>query len=297
MEVSQFNTTNIRNNMKTQPSITFLGPIGATFSHDAYNILSGIYGAPAVTAENYVEAKTNRDVLRLIEKHGGYGAIAMETLAEGRVAEPVESFIELLKSAECRFHIVGSIQMKLHFCLMARDGAVIEGIIAHPKALGACKGKIKLPIMEAISNGEAARLVAESEEHRNHAALGPCSAAEKYGLKILDEAFEDKEAVTTFFLIAPQDHPIAVGEKNRALIVYKTPHKPGALVDSLIPFKTEGLNLIQIHSVHIGGGVYHFAIEVEVKGNEMDKWQRAVESFESCVEKHFTFGPFEVLSK
>ncbi len=151
--------------------------------------------------------------------------------------------------------------------------------------------------MSADSNGEAARLVAESEEHKNHAALGPRSAAEKYGLEILDKAFEGKEAITTFFLLTPKDHKVVVGKKNRALIVYKTLHKPGALVDSLIPFKTEGLNLIQIHSVYIESGVYHFAIEIEVGENEMDKWQRAMKIFESCVEKHFTFGPFEVLSR
>ncbi len=179
--------------------ITFLGPIGATFSHDAYTALAGIYGAPAVTNENYVEAKNNGEVLRLIAEHGGYGAISMETLAEGRVAEPVESFIELLKGDDCKFHIVGAIQMKLHFCLMAREGTEIEGIIAHPKALGACKGKIKWPTVNAASNGEAARLVAESAEHSTYAALGPRSAAEKYGLKVLAEAFEDQEAVTTFF--------------------------------------------------------------------------------------------------
>ncbi len=122
-------------------------------------------------------------------------------------------------------------------------------------------------------------------------------AAEKYGLKVLAEAFEDQEAVTTFFLIAPKEHKVAIGKKNRALIVYKVLHKPGSLVDSLIPFKTEGLNMIQIHSVHAGNGVYHFAIEVEVKENEMGQWQKAMKDFERCVEKHFTFGPFEVLSR
>jgi prephenate dehydratase len=284
-------TTNHMNKHK----ITFLGPIGATFSHDAYNALAGIYGAPAVTNENYVEAKNNGEILRLIAKHGGYGAIAMETLAEGRVAEPVEAFIETLQYDECTFHIVGAVQMKLHFCLMAREGSEMCGIIAHPKSLGACKGKIQWPTASAPSNGEAARLVATSEDHKSYAALGPRSAAEKYDLKILDEAFEDKEAITTFFLIAPKDHTVAVGKKNRALIVYKVLHKPGSLVDSLIPFKTEGLNMIQIHSVHAGNGVYHFAIEVEVGENEMDKWTRAMKVFESSVEKHFTFGPFEVL--
>lgn len=286
--------------MKT-PHITFLGPIGATFSHDAYTALAEIYGAPVVTGDNYIEARNNGEVLRLIAKHGGYGVIAMETYMKGRVNVTVEAFIELLQSDECTFHVVGAIQMKIHFCLMTRkDNTGITSIVAHTEASGPCSGpasRMGLPIVSVDSNGEAARLVAESEEHKSYAALGPRSAAEKYGLEVLNDAFEDKEAITTFFLIAPKEHKVVIGKKNRALIAYKTPHKPGALVDSLIPFKTEGLNILEIHSVYAGNGVYHFAIEVEVGENEMENWHKAMESFESCVEKHFTFGPFEVLSR
>lgn len=292
-------------NMKTS-NITFLGPVGATFSHDAYNVLAKMYGAPSATEQNCIPASTNGEVLKMICAHGGYGAIAMETLAEGRVAEPLESFIALLKTYEdmsaCPIRIVGAVKIKLHFCLMVRndvDENAITAIVAHPKALGACKGnieKIDKPTRDASSNGEAARLVAESAEYATCAALGPRSAAEKYGLKILNETFEDKEAITTFFLVAPAEHEVAVGKKNRALIVYKVPHQPGALVRSLLPFEAEGLNLIQIHSVHAGNHTYNFAIEIEVNEGELPAWQRAMQSFELCAEKHLVFGPFAVLS-
>ena len=292
-------------NMKTN-KITFLGPVGATFSHDAYNVLAKIYGAPSATEQNCIPASTNGEVLKMICAHGGYGAIAMETLAEGRVAEPLESFIALLKTYEdmsaCPIRIAGAVKMKLHFCLMVRqdvDENAITAIVAHPKALGACKGNIEKtgrPSKDASSNGEAARLVAEDEAYKTCAALGPRSAAEKYGLKILNDAFEDKEAVTTFFLVTPAEHKVSIREKNRSLIVYKVLHQPGALVRSLLPFEAEGLNLIQIHSVHARNGSYHFAIEIEVGKDQLPAWQRALQSFENCTEKHLAFGPFAVLS-
>jgi prephenate dehydratase len=291
--------------MKTH-NITFLGPVGATFSHDAYNTLATMYRAPSATEQNCIPASTNGEVLKMICEHGGYGAIAMETLAEGRVAEPLESFIALLKDYEelsaCPIHIAGSVQMKLHFCLMVRqdvDENAITAIVAHPKALGACKGNIEKtgrPTKDAPSNGEAARLVAEDEVYKTCAALGPRSAAEKYGLKILNDAFEDKEAITTFFLVTPAEHEAAIGKKNRALIVYKVPHQPGALVRSLLPFEAGGLNLIQIHSVHAGNHTYNFAIEIEVNEGDLSAWERAMRSFESCADKHLVFGPFTVLS-
>jgi|GEM_PF-956184 len=287
--------------------VTFLGPIGATFSHDAYNVLTEIYGTPKVTEMNYVPATSNGEVLKLVRQYSGYGAIAMETLAEGRVAEPLESFIELLASytkiEDCPLRIVGAIQLKIHFCLMVRQNiseSTITKIIAHQKALGACKERIAktmLPTADAPSNGEAARRVAESEEYAICAALGPKSAADKYGLRILHETFEDREAITTFFLIAPKTHMVSIGKENRVLIVFKVPHKPGALVKSLQPFEQENLNLIQIHSVHAGNHTYNFAIEIEVKENELEALGRAMKVFSEHVEVYLSFGPFEVFSR
>lgn len=288
-------------------SITFLGPLGATFSHDAYTSLAEIYGTPNTNSTNYVPASSNAEVLRLIEAHGGYGAIAMETLAEGRVDEPFESFIHLLDTHSsidtCPIRIAAAIRLKLHFCLMTRSDIStndITGVIAHPKALGACKNRIagmKLPTISTSSNGEAARLVAQTEEYRNYAALAPQSAAEKYGLKIHSPCFEDDEAITTFFLITPDSHQVSVGKENRVLIVFKVPHSPGALVKSLVPFHEEGLNLILIHSIHCGNGTYNFAIEIEAREDELGSLDRAMKKFNDHVQTYLSFGPFEVISK
>src|ERR1035437_1017019 len=292
-------------------NITFLGPVGATFSHDAYTILAEIYGAPKAIIEgeqaNCIPASSNGEVLKLILEHGGYGAIAMETFAKGRVTETLETFIDLLKfyksTDTCPLRVIAAIKMKIHFCLMMRKGIPLDSVsklIMHSKSADPCKGHISSlgkPVKMVTSNGEAARLVAENDEHVTCAALGPRSAAEKYGLQILDEAFEDGEAVTTFFLLGPKEHKVSVGKENRALIVFKAPHKPGGLVRSLIPFEQEGLNLIQIHSVHVGNHTYNFAIEVEVSESQLGSFEKAMKSFGNHVEEFISFGPFEVLER
>ena len=288
-------------------NITFLGPIGATFSHDAYDMLANIYGAPETKDRLCVPAASNSEVLQKIIGHGGYGAIAMETLAQGRVSEPLESFIELLRkhpvNEACPIQVMGAMRMKIHFCLMVRQNmqeSAIDKVVAHPKALGPCKAgleRLNVPIESVSSNGEAARLVAEDPRYANSAALGPASAAKKYGLKVLDEAFEDDEAVTTFFLIGPKGSRVSVGDNNRILIVFKLSHVPGSLVRSLLPFEQNGLNLIQIHSVHTGNHSYDFAIEIEVSKTKLDDLEKAMKSFKKYVKAHLTFGPFEVISK
>jgi len=290
--------------------ITFLGPIGATFSHVAYDILADIYDTPAVAASaletNCVPVTANGKILETIISHGGYGTIAMETLAEGRVGEPVESFIDLLRKYDgenCPIRVIGAVGMELHFCLMAKPGVSLDtakGIIAHPKSLGACRQKVlatKLSTTEVSSNGEAARLVAESADHSLHLALGPISAAEKYGLQILDSAFEDERAVTTFFLLAPNSCTVSVGEKNRVLVVCEVPHRPRGLVDTLLPFSDRGINFIHTHSVHVRNGTYHFALEAVISENQRGALEEALADFKKVCPRYLVFGPFEVVER
>jgi prephenate dehydratase len=294
--------------------ITFLGPVGATFSHDAYNILAKIYGAPKAIVEgegaNCIPASSNGEVLKLTLEHGSYGSIAMETLAEGRVAEPLESFIDLLKiykkTSECPLQIIGAVRLRLHFCFMARQEMLLtpirsfSGIVCHPKSIGPCKSNIglaRLATKLVDSNGEAARLVAENIEYATWGALGPESAAKKFGLRILHPLFDDGKAITTFFLLGPKEHKVSVGRENRVLIVFAAPHKPGGLVRSLVPFEQEGLNLIQIHSVHVGNHTYNFAIEVEVGENQLQSFESAMKNFGDHIEEYIAFGPFEVLER
>jgi prephenate dehydratase len=279
----------------------FLGPYGATFSHDAYTKLARTYGALPATEFNYLEATTNSKILDLAVANESYATIAMETRAGGRVAEPVESFIKLLHRP-CPIHVIGALSMKIGFCLMGKVTSVFEGrkILAHPKALEACRQSIEIcdrPTIETSSNGEAARLVSEDPSYADCLALAPASAAEKYGLTIFNSKFEYTEAATTFFLIGPKSHPVKVGKKNRVLIVYKVPHEPGALVKSLLPFDEQGLNLIQIHSVHAGNCTYNFAIELDVDETQLEAFAQAKQKFDAFVDTHLCFGPFEVLSE
>ena len=286
--------------------ITFLGPVGATFSHQAYAMLAKIYGAPKDDAHLLVPAHSNAEIVSMIIAHGGYGSIAMETRAEGRVAEPLESFIDLLSKyqdeQQCPIQIIGAYKMKLNFALMVRDGMSreqIKGIIAHPKALGACKQHIQamnISTATSPSNGTAAQDVSSNPVYAEYGALGPISAAHKYGLTAIDHSFEDQEAITTFFLLGNKTYKIILGAEQRCLIVFKTHHVAGAIVDALIPFKQAGINLIQIHSVHAGNGTYGFAVETECPKSQVGALMESLKDFRKNVQQSIVLGPFPVVS-
>jgi prephenate dehydratase len=292
----------------TSKKVTFLGPVGTTFSHDAYDRLAVKYGTPQdKSGSSYVPAPINGDVINMVIDHGGYGAIAMETRAGGRVTEPLESFIDLLKRYEnnqqCPVHIAGATKLNIHFCLMVRKGMTLKKvskIVAHAKGLDACKERIAVlgvNTQAVSSNGEAARMIAEMDEYANCAALGPKSAARHYGLEVLEEGFEDAKAVTTFFLLTPTDHPVSIGQDNRMLVVFRIPHRPRSLVNAILPIADEQLNMIQIHSMHVGDGVYDFVMEFDVSRGQMASVDRAMARFEMCAERFLTFGPFEVIEE
>lgn len=291
-------------------NVTFLGPAGATFSNMAYDILATMYGAPPVhtgSAGNYVPATVNDHILEKVLEHGGYGAIATETLAECRVRESIESFVELAKSygssEKCPIQVHGALQLTLNFALMARVGVCVSPgmkLVAHPKAIGACKGRIdslQLQPEQTSSNGEAARLVAEDPAYAEACALGPISAAKKYGLQIIEKAFEDHVAVTTFFLVGPRSRPVVTGKKNRVLIVFTLNDRPGALGHALIGFSAARLNMIQIHSMQCGNRQYLFIIELEVSDKELSLYEEILAMFAYEVKSHICFGPFEVRSQ
>lgn len=284
-------------------TIVFLGPAGATFSYEAYKKLSKIYRAPNIEERGpTISALSNETILPwfLPGTSDLYGVIAMETKAQGKVVEPIESFINLLNKPDCPVLVLGAIKMHLHFALMARPGMKkekLENLLAHPKALGACAKKIRalgLSTITSNSNGQAALDIAENPMFKKCAALAPLVAAEKYGLQVLEENFEDGEAVTTFFLLGSRGKP-NIRKNNRALIVFRAKHKAGSLVSALTPFKVAGLNLIHIHSAYTELGGYDFAIEIDMVKSEIPLFNSVVKEFRKKVLQSLVFGPFGIV--
>jgi prephenate dehydratase len=281
--------------------IVFLGPLGATFSADAYNVLARKFGAPKLdSSATYQSVKANSDIIPTLVGLGfNYGVIAMETMAQGKVVEPVESFMDLMDYSQdtCPVSVIGAIKMEIHFALMTKPGVLLKNVqkvLCHEKTLGACRKGIEkagFAVETRSSNGLAALEVYSSKE-TNLAALGPISAAEKYGLSVLNDKFEDGKAVTTFFLLGSEELKPKILECNRAMIIFRTKHCVGSLVDALISFKDENLSLIHIHSAYAGKTEYNFAIEIELRKNQLSNFNRAMKKFRLAVSRCLVFGPF-----
>ncbi len=287
--------------------ITFLKPAGLTFTGIGYDRLARLFGAPLSTeaGSELVLADSNDSVLTTLLAHEGYGAIAMETKAEGRVDPPTNSFIDLLKQfdhSNCPIQVIGALRMKVNFALMVRHGVLLSQvtkIVTHKKSIGACRGSIaKLGVVteEVNSNGLAAELVARNDGYALSAALAPKEAAEALELRVLNPAFEDREAVTTFYFLGPKTHPKPKVIATRALVVFRLAHSPGTLIHALFPFRTDKINLRMIHSLPIiGEEAYDFAAELEWTPDNIS-FAEAFQTAKRHMERHILFGPFPVIS-
>lgn len=291
---------------------TYLGPSQSTFSALAHQKFIELFGIPTMRRTEELLAENNEQVVPLVVQHGGIGVIAMETEAEGRIEPPINSFVSLVNEYQntenCPIRIMAAIRLPVSFVLMARRGVNLEDVntvIAHPKALGACKNRLQVHrfthIIQSDSNGKAAEEVANNPEFAKAAALGPVIAAEKYGLRVLMDRQEDRSATTTFFFLGSPRQASYQGEKVksevfRSFLVFRLKHEPGALVKVLLPFSERILNLRQIHSRYIADSQYDFAIEIESCGTHTVTFQKdAMCDAKKHMLRHIFFGPFPVL--
>ncbi len=295
--------------MKKQ-TVTFLGPYGATFSHEAYNTLSTTFKTLKLTKENYLPAEHNQDVALNIAEHSGYGALAISTRVSSQVIESTEGFFKLFENYDetnCPINIKGTLDIPIRFCLMAQSGVSLQQItriIAHQKSLDACAKHIQelnIPYENISSNGEAAKQIAENDTYKYVATLGPYETSKTYALSILSDDFSDDPAVTTFCLFAPRDEEPQLSETgNRAIVMFDLTDRPGALVKALQSFAKENIDLLQIHSAWHGDpnkNRHRFLIEADVPLGQTSEFSRAVHEFskQSGVQAYLILGPYPVL--
>lgn len=284
--------------------VTYLGPMGTTFSDLAWQQFAKLFLLPQLSDSNFIQSGGNDHTLGVVTKHGGYGVIPMETLFKGRISQSAESFIGQLSGDVATpppIHVLAGIEMPISFCLMAKPGVtleMIEKIHGHEEGIRVCRNHVdEIAEAEAVeSNGAAAKMVAESGCTEHFAAIGPACAARRFGLDILIDEFEDAPARTTFLLVGPEKVSPRMGVNNRLIIVFRLSDTAGTLVAALYSFSSEGINMRQIHSMFVGDGLYDFFVEVDISQYQIGRLKHVKERLDYCTTKYLFFGPYEVVS-
>jgi chorismate mutase/prephenate dehydratase len=224
--------------------------------------------------------------------HCDFGVVPLENSTDGRIADTLEMFIRLPQ-----LKISAEVRLKIHHNLLANcEQQEIRRVYSKPQALSQCRNWLSknvpyASVHEVASTATAAEL---AQRERGAAAVASRQAAVRYGLRILFADIEDAPNNETRFAVIGMQEAERTGSDKTALM-FKTPHEPGALVDSLNIFKQNKLNLTWIESFPARTAQQEYIFFVDFEGHFEDpKVKRAITSLKERTEQLSVLGSFPV---
>ncbi len=243
----------VARNFELPEQIAFLGP-EASFTHQAAEIKFG-------ALSSYLSIGSIKGVFREVFRgQARFGVVPIENSFNGIVSDTISCL------SDYDLKIIAEVMIDIHhvFATRAEDTRTIKRIYSKDIAFGQCKHFLEdfgLDEVEQIpveSTAKAAQLATQDPES---AAICAEVAAKMYRLPIRYSNIEDKgDNRTRFFVIS--DFENAPSGNDKTTILVRLPNRPGALVDFLLDFREESIDLTKIKS-HIVEGVSIFFIEFD----------------------------------
>lgn len=198
-----------------------------------------------------------------------YGVLPIENSTTGGITE----VYDLIHRLNC--HIVGEKYVKVEHHLLTIPGTRLEDIhtvYSHPQGLAQCRNYFNThpdwKLQLYFSTSQSAQLVQKEQCHAI-AAVANSTAAEMYGLTMLERNINDNHTnFTRFFVIAPQAEDIE--EADKITLVLTVHHAPGALYHVLGHFFYNDMNMTHLESRPIEGHPFEYFFHIDVMGSLQD---------------------------
>lgn len=219
-----------------------------------------------------VTCETFGDVFTTLEKgRSDYAIVAIENSLYGSISEVYDLLLAH------RSPIIGELPEHIHQQLIGYAGtdlASITRVYSHPVALKQCQEFLDTHAAHAerIEHHDTAESVSfiKSLGDPTAAAIASHAAAALHGMSILRENIEDERTNFTRFLVL-QSEATAIQDADKASLVLRTSHAPGALHAALGVFASLGINLTKLQSRPIRGKVwkYQFFVDIEADASQL----------------------------
>lgn len=220
-----------------------------------------------------------------------YCVVPIENTIEGSVLPTLDLIFQTLPTIQAEIILPIQQQLMVH-PIHANSWEDTELICSHQQALAQSQVFLlnhfpTVTIEQMESTAQGAQKVANNPEKR-YAAIGSRSAAEPYGLVIVQEDIQSiSENETRFWVLGEQPLPDKLMQcKEKATVLFDlSSNHPGALYQCLAIFVAEEINLTKIESrtQKTKLGEYFFIIDLEAPAN--NKLQKVLGQFE---EQHFS---------
>jgi chorismate mutase/prephenate dehydratase len=241
-------------------TIAYLGP-EATFTHQAAIRRFG-------SSLSYASQKTIADVFAEVSRNrADYGVVPVENTTEGVVTHTLDMFVD------SDLKIVSQIVLPVQYCL-AGNGRLqdIKRLHVHPQALGQCRQWVqehlpKVEIFETSSNARSAELAAKGKVN---AAITGILAAEKYGLRVLEQDIQDNADNATRFLVLGRQCSPPTGN-DRTSLMLSVADKAGALHQAIAAFRRHKINMTKIESRPSKRKAWEYFFFIDCDGHVQDR--------------------------
>ena len=240
-------------------------------------VFQGAEGAYSQAAMNQFFGKeiksfhvdTFRDAMSAIEEGSAdFAVLPIENSTAGIVNE----IYDLL--TEFENYIVGEQIIKIEHCLMAVPGTKkedIKTVYSHPQSLMQSSNYLSKTGWQQISmknNAFAAQKVKE-DGLTGQAAIASETAAEIYGLEILEKGVNNLKDNSTRFIIVT-NQKVFRPDANKISICFEVPNESGSLYHMISHFIYNNLNMTKIESRPLEGRNWEYRFFIDFEGNLAD---------------------------
>ncbi|MEW5965955.1 MAG: prephenate dehydratase [Pseudomonadota bacterium] len=250
--------------------VAYLGPAG-TFSQQA---VAKHFG-------HEVEALAETDIdacFQAVETgRADYAVLPVENSTEGSVGRT----LDLIVGSPLK--ICGEVMLPIHQTLMRKPPSPLKGeganawhtpinrVYGHAQSLAQCQQWLArhLPNAERISvvsNSDGARRAASEVDA---ATLGSETAAELYGLAVIESRIEDEASNTTRFLVLGAADAAPSG-RDKTSLVMGAKNQPGAVLKLLQPLAEAGISMSKLESRPSRSGSWEYLFFVVCEGHRQD---------------------------
>mgnify|MGYP000472483274 CR=1 FL=1 len=227
------------------------------------------------------------------------GMLAIENTIAGSLLHNYE----LLR--ESGMTIVGEHKLRIKhsfMCLPDDNWETLTEVNSHPVALAQCREFLiqhpKLKIVETEDTAGSAEAI-KRENLKGHAAICSKAAAERYGMKVLQEGIEtNKHNFTRFLVVADpwqvdeiRRHPHP--ETNKASMVFTLPHTEGSLSQVLSILSFYRINLTKIQSLPIIGREWEYQFYVDVVFDNVLRYKQSIAAITPLTKELKILGEYE----
>ena len=240
--------------------VAYLGPAGS-FTQQAVMKHFG----------HEVEALAEADIdacFQAVEtRRADFALVPVENSTEGAIGRTLDLIVE------SPLKICGEVMLPVHQTLMRKEASLegIQRVYGHAQSLAQCQHWLSrhLPNVErvsVVSNSEGARRAAAEPDA---ATLGSETAAELYGLKVVEKRVEDEASNTTRFLVLGQADAAPSG-RDKTSLVMGAHNQPGAVVKLLQPLADAGISMSKLESRPTRSSNWEYLFFVVCEGHRED---------------------------